>query len=670
MRFKINTPDHEKSPYTGMTKRHWVDAAQFLLDGIFSNITDFDTPVYCPRTEFTVSYPNEGSPEWKKYAAGFEGLARSFLIAAPLLHNRPDAVTAGYSVKDYYREHILRAVTKGTGDYMLSYRELEAMSGEKEHCFQHTCECASLVIGLWQCKEIIWDTYTRQERDRIAGYLLEFGNARTVPHNWRLFNMLILGFLWSQGYEIDENKMRDHAQVILSYYAGDGWYRDGHRFDYYSPWAFHVYSAIWNVWYGYEKEPETAERFEAYSNSLLETYEGMFDRDAHVTMWGRSGIYRNAASAPFASVFFLRENRVEPGLARRINSGALLQFIENEKVFENGVPVLGFYGQFPPMLQDYSCAESPFWMANPFLCLNLPDAHPFWTETESNGDWETLSEDSYASYIMDGPGIAAFHQGANGAAEFCTAKNVFHPEDDYIKAYIRLAFHSRYPWEDFDYRGAEAMQYSLRYDREEQVQIPNIMLYAGEKDGVLYRQEYFGFRYNFQGLASMDLADIPLANGILHADRMRIHEKPFTLTVGAYGFPVEGKTVTERRTEENAEALIVKNQDRSLAFVSYWGFDSIERKERVGVNAVSKKSVLLYGRCRREEYYEYRPYMMIYAVLTVEGRDFTQEELFPIERIGFADAGKCGGTGPVEITLRSGRVLQVDYEGMEGRLRL
>lgn len=214
------------------------------------------------------------------------------------------------------------------------------------------------------------------------------------------------------------------------------------------------------------------------------------------------------------------------------------------------------------------------------------------------------------------------------------------------------------------------MQYSLRYDREEQVQIPNIMLYAGEKGGVLYRQEYFGFQYNFQGLASMNLADIPLANGILHADRMRIHEKPFTLTVGAYGFPVEGKTVTERRTDENAEALIVKNQERSLAFVSYWGFDSIERKERVGVNAVSKKSVLLYGRCRREEYYEYRPYMMIYAVLTVEGRDFTQEELFPIERIGFADAEKCGGTGPVEITLRSGRVLQVDYEGMEGRLRL
>lgn len=670
MRFEINTPDYEKSPFTGMTKGHWVDAAQFLLDGIFSNITDFDMPVYCPRSEFKISYPNEQSPKWKKYAAAFEGLARSFLIAAPLLYNRPEAAAGGYSVKEYYREHILRAVTEGTKNYMQSYRELEAMSEEGEHCFQHTCECASLAIGLWQCKEIIWDSYTAREKDKIAGYLMEFGNARTVPHNWRLFNMLILGFLWSQGYEIDEDKMRDHGQVILSYYAGDGWYRDGHRFDYYSPWAFHVYAALWNVWYGYEKEPEMAARIETYANCLLDTYAGMFDRDAHVTMWGRSGIYRNAASAPFASVFFLKEHRVAPGLARRINSGALLQFIGNEKVFKNGVPVLGFYGEFPPILQDYSCAESPFWMANPFICLNLPDDHPFWTDRESNGDWEQLSDDSFSSYIMDGPGIAAFHQGAGKAAEFCTAKNVFEPGDSYIKAYIRLAFHSRYPWEDFDLQGAEAMQYSLKYDREEQVQIPNIMLYGGVKDGVIYRQEYFGFRFNFQGLASISLADIPLPNGILHADKIRIHEKPFTLTVGAYGFPVEGDTRTEREEDGIGKALVVKDQSRSLAFVSYAGFDSMERKERSGVNAVSDKSILLYGKCRREEYYEYRPYMMIYAVLTAEGRDFTRDELFPVKRIQFADAKGCGGTGPAVITLKSGRVLRVDYEGLEGRLQL
>ena len=111
MKFRINNPDHEKSPYTGMGREHWLDAAQFLLEGIFSNIGDFDTPIYCPRTEFTVSYPNKNSGEWKAFAARFEGLARSFLIAAPLLHNRPEAEAGGFSVKEYYREHILRAVS-------------------------------------------------------------------------------------------------------------------------------------------------------------------------------------------------------------------------------------------------------------------------------------------------------------------------------------------------------------------------------------------------------------------------------------------------------------------------------------------------------------------------------------------------------------------------------
>ena len=44
MKFRINNPDHEKSPYTGMGREHWLDAAQFLLEGIFSNIGDLTRP--------------------------------------------------------------------------------------------------------------------------------------------------------------------------------------------------------------------------------------------------------------------------------------------------------------------------------------------------------------------------------------------------------------------------------------------------------------------------------------------------------------------------------------------------------------------------------------------------------------------------------------------------
>lgn len=136
-----------------------------------------------------------------------------------------------------------------------------------------------LVIGLSICREVIWENYTKAEKDRIADYLSNFGHSYTGHHNWRLFNMLILAFLDREGYPIDHGMMRDHAAAILSYYAGDGWYRDGHLFDYYCPWAFHVYGPLWNQWYGYEKEPYIAAKIEEYSNRLVETFHRMFDEE-------------------------------------------------------------------------------------------------------------------------------------------------------------------------------------------------------------------------------------------------------------------------------------------------------------------------------------------------------------------------------------------------------
>ena len=93
--------------------------------------------------------------------------------------------------------------------------------------FQQTVETCALVICLWISKEQIWDTYTRKEKDLIAEFLYGYANGNTVPQNWRLFNMLDLAFLSMEGYPIDEDIMREHAQAIVNYYAGDGWYRDG-----------------------------------------------------------------------------------------------------------------------------------------------------------------------------------------------------------------------------------------------------------------------------------------------------------------------------------------------------------------------------------------------------------------------------------------------------------
>ena len=321
MHFSPKDPDFDTSPYTGMTRRHWIDAGKYVLEGVFRHVKTMDDPVLVPRYETEVTYPNSRTPAWKVQAEYYEGLARSFFIAAPLIAIEPDMEISGKNLREYYKDHILRSCTPGDEQYVLSYSDMDrdAAPSFGLHTYQQTVETCAIVIGLVSTKKEIWDTYSREEKDRIASFIRDYAEGTTATQNWRLFNMLDLAFLDMMGYDIDASIMREHAQAILAYYAGQGWYRDGHTFDYYSAWAFQVYAPIWCRWYGYEKEPYLAHEFENNSNELMKTYDRMFDADGHVTMWGRSSIYRNAATAAFAANFNLRNPACNPGLARRIS---------------------------------------------------------------------------------------------------------------------------------------------------------------------------------------------------------------------------------------------------------------------------------------------------------------------------------------------------------------
>lgn len=275
--------------------------------------------------------------------------------------------------------------------------------------------------------------------------------------------MLDLAFLNMMGYEIDRSIMREHAQAILSYYAGDGWYRDGHSFDYYSAWVFQVYAPIWCRWYGYENEPYLACEFEKNSNELMKTYARMFDENGHVAMWGRSSIYRNAATAPLSANLTLMNPSINPGLARRIASGALMQFFGRDDLLYEGAPVLGFYGPFTPMLQGYSCAESPLWLGKAFLCLELPEDHPFWTAKEENGIWEEMSDGETRETVLDGPGLCIACHHDNGTMELRTGKVMKSADDSNGRwCYAKLSYNSRYPWESDLPSGLNAAAYVVK----------------------------------------------------------------------------------------------------------------------------------------------------------------------------------------------------------------
>lgn len=684
MHFEPSTLDYTLSPYTGLTRTSWIEAGKYMLQGIFQNIKSFQDPVVMPRKETEITYPHLNDPkEWQetqRKAEKFEGLTRSFFIAAPLIHTTPGLEICGYNIREYYKNQVLRTCTKGDPIYVGTFEDLQAPgSFDPYRCFQQTVETCALVICLWMSKEEIWDTYTKEEQDLVAGFLSSWAHAATVPQNWRLFNMLDMAFLHMMGYPIDREIMMDHAQAILAYYAGDGWYRDGHSFDYYSCWAFNMYGPLWCLWYGYEQEPQVAAKFEEYSNKLMETYGDFFDRDGYTNMWGRSNIYRNASTSAFDGNFFLKNPSMDPGLARRIASGSLMQFLGREDFLYKGVPTLGFYGQFAPLVQGYSCAESPFWLGKAFLCLQLPAEHPFWTAKENNGSWDSLGEKDVKVTTLDGPALCFSNHGASGETILRTGKVLKCAGDIHgMWNYSKLCFNTKYPWEAAPSNFVESQQYVLEDLVTGQLQRANATFWYGEKKGVLYRRQFFDYNLENEAhwIPAMNLADFVVPCGVVRVDKHRLFRRPVRFTLGAYGFPDNGTEII-RRECGNAQAIILKGYDstgqkKQLAMTIYDGWKSVDWLESEGTNPESEKSIVVYATAEFvKQYGSYEPYVMISQVITKENHvEFTEEELFPIASVEYEDSTQTGAYGTVTLHMKDGSKKCVNFDGIEARLTL
>ena len=65
MAFLPKTLDYTVSPYTGLTRQSWIEAGEYLLEGVFQNIAHFEDPVVMPRKETKVTYPHSADAVWE-----------------------------------------------------------------------------------------------------------------------------------------------------------------------------------------------------------------------------------------------------------------------------------------------------------------------------------------------------------------------------------------------------------------------------------------------------------------------------------------------------------------------------------------------------------------------------------------------------------------------------
>ena len=638
--FTIPTPNYKVSPYTGLDRQGWIDAAEWMLEGAFTYIRTMDDPMYFPK-QFDKTYPNHES---QVATAKLEGFCRTLFLAAPLLRENPDLTLNGIKVADYYRHQLLCLIDPKSPSYI----KHRAPNGGPS---QILVEFGALAISLSTAKDVLWSPLTQAQKDELAATMLSYGNGPTIDSNWMFFNVFVISFFKEQGYEVNDWRMEDCLKKLLALYRGEGWYNDTPAYDYYSMWAFQMYGPIWAQMYGHFY-PEYAAQFMKNQLDLVDNYPYMFNAEGRMNMWGRSIPYRFGSVIPLALLGYQTDADINFGWMRRIASSTLLQFVQNPNFLEDNVPTLGFYGPYEPAVQIYSCRGSVYWGGKAFLALLIPEDNPFWTAKENNGPWEKeLKKDKAYNKFQPATNLMITDYPNVGGAEmrsWCheTVANdwqKFRSSENYNK----LAYHTEFPWMADGKHGEVSMNYAT-LNAKGRWEVLRLYTFKSFEEGIYRRDAVLETNRDVK----YNLADIPLPNGVLRIDKVSV-PSPTTIRLGHYTLPeIEGKSFSIEASKQVPEATIIGNGEYKLATVPLHGWDNTTVHYPTGLHPVSEQCSLIMS-----EKSVAGEHIMVTLHLWKKGdKAFTKKELSPVKEINVAK-----DLTSVEITLTDGTTKAVHF---------
>lgn len=395
--------DPVRSPFTGLTRASWLDLAEQLLRGMLH---------YSDGLRRALRMPGNPVANYPRLAAGggliglddeyLEAFCRSLWLAAPVLANRPDLRLGDRLVADWYHEWLVHGVTPEHPHYL----GIGAGPGPTPHIM----EAAAVCVALRQAPEVLWAPLSAAERGRVLAWLDAVRHRPVVPNNWRWFSVIVETFLKTEGVRHDEARVADHLQALLAFHADSGWSRDLDKFDYYAAWSLQFYPIFWLRWDG-DSRPDMRDKLLARNDEFLESFPHVLSRRGELPRWGRSPIYRFGAVAPLMAAFLRpRPPTIDPGFARRLSSGALLQFVRHPGFLDRGLPSLGWLGEEPGLVDHYSGVASPYWCAKAFVGLTLPETSPVWSAVETEGFWA----DPPAAFTIGSTGLHVTHDRGTG----------------------------------------------------------------------------------------------------------------------------------------------------------------------------------------------------------------------------------------------------------------
>jgi hypothetical protein len=195
--------------------------------------------------------------------------------------------------------------------------------------------------------------------------------------------------------------------------------------------------------------------------------------------------------------------------------------------------------------------------------------------------------------------------------------------------------------------------------------MPVKVYWSGLRDGVLYRQLKMS-NVMFGTYMWIDLGDIALPNGMLRVDRPRLYLAG-ELHLCHYGLPHVGgqPAIVEHRTVRGYRAITARIPGRQLALVALAGWDEIGATVHRGFNPEAAESTVLWAKWRHAETFPTLSPRITLLLHKTDDTPWTDDELCPVTSFSTARLGPQGLHGS-QVQLADGRVIEVDYTGIEG----
>ncbi|MBE0601169.1 MAG: DUF2264 domain-containing protein, partial [Firmicutes bacterium] len=337
--------------------------------------------------------------------ADMEAFARPLWAIVPMLAGRCAGIRP---IWEHWRQGIIHGTAPDHPEYW-------GVCGDYD---QRLVEMAVFGVGMAMAPEEFFYSLPKAAQENLYQWLNQINRLDMPKNNWVFFRVLVnLGFRRCGLPWAKEQVAKDFA-LIDSHYEGDGWYYDypGQR-DYYVPWAFHYYGLLYAA---VAPEDEHSAWFTERAKLFAPDFACWFDDNGEALPFGRSLTYRFAQGSFFAAQAFAQAAAAPIGYGemKRLLLGNMRAWFQKPIFTRDGVLTIGYAYPNLLMAEGYNAPGSPYWSMKAFLCLALPQEHPFWQADEAQPRRPASARQISARMLVTRP--EAGHVIAYQAGSHCT----------------------------------------------------------------------------------------------------------------------------------------------------------------------------------------------------------------------------------------------------------